>query len=280
MHSFFCHFFSKQRHLGAHGVTIPEAVGCFSAFIWTHLALAQDLVVPRFQSQRGSEVLIPRILSSMAVQAVELGCLSAWERKYKGFPPGPHPNDFLYKSDPGSFCLILFFFLGVVFLCFCLFVFNFVFSFGFSWLFLFSSGILPSLFSSLARVFAVYSCSSIWNQALRRQDCAQWMMQCALWDNSWFSLYMRKVRDMVENPHSGIPGKIFACSSISFIAVTAVSHCISTVPDVRGEEDWVNAAFLRVQCVLHCYPLREGDMQVHSINQADFVFGIQILWLP
>lgn len=95
-----------------------------------------------------------------------------------------------------------------------------------------------------------------------------------------FSLYMRKVRDMVENPHSGIPGKIFACSSISFIAVTAVSHCISTVLDVRGEEDWVNAAFLRVQCVLHCYPLREGDMQDHSINQADIVFGIQVLWLP
>ena len=123
MHSFSCHFFSKQRHLGAHGVTIPEAVGCFSAFIWTHLALAQDLVVPRFQSQRGSEVLIPRILSSMAVQAVELGCLSAWERKYKGFPPGPHPNDFLYKSDPGSFCLILFFFFLVVLYVFvCLFL--------------------------------------------------------------------------------------------------------------------------------------------------------------
>ncbi|RLW04354.1 hypothetical protein DV515_00005881 [Chloebia gouldiae] len=61
--------------------------------------------------------------------------------------------------------------------------------------------------------------------------------QCAFQDNSRLSLCMRKLRDMVENPHSGIPGKIFACISISFVAITAVSLCISTMPDVREEED-------------------------------------------
>ncbi|KAF4798265.1 potassium voltage-gated channel subfamily G member 2 [Turdus rufiventris] len=63
--------------------------------------------------------------------------------------------------------------------------------------------------------------------------------QCAFQDNSRLSLCMRKLRDMVENPHSGIPGKIFACISISFVAITAVSLCISTMPDVREEEDRV-----------------------------------------
>ncbi|NXN97338.1 KCNG2 protein, partial [Rhinopomastus cyanomelas] len=48
---------------------------------------------------------------------------------------------------------------------------------------------------------------------------------------------MRRLRDMVENPRSGVPGKIFACISISFVAITAVSLCISTMPDVRDEEE-------------------------------------------
>ncbi|NXH88940.1 KCNG2 protein, partial [Edolisoma coerulescens] len=72
--------------------------------------------------------------------------------------------------------------------------------------------------------------------------------QCAFRDNSRLSLCMRKLRDMVENPHSGIPGKIFACISISFVAITAVSLCISTMPDVREEED-------RGECSQKCYDI-------------------------
>lgn len=98
--------------------------------------------------------------------------------------------------------------------------------------------------------------------------------QCAFQDNSRLSLCMRKLRDMVENPHSGIPGKIFACISISFVAITAVSLCISTMPDVREEEDRVSAAFLRVKCVLRCCLLMEGDRQSRSCNHAGIVFNI------
>nr|XP_060630922.1 potassium voltage-gated channel subfamily G member 2 [Anolis sagrei ordinatus]XP_060630923.1 potassium voltage-gated channel subfamily G member 2 [Anolis sagrei ordinatus] len=61
--------------------------------------------------------------------------------------------------------------------------------------------------------------------------------ECAFEDTSRLRLCMRRLRDMVENPHSGIPGKIFACISVSFVAITAVSLCISTMPDLREEED-------------------------------------------
>lgn len=100
--------------------------------------------------------------------------------------------------------------------------------------------------------------------------------QCAFRDSSRLSLCMRKLRDMVENPHSGIPGKIFACISISFVAITAVSLCISTMPDVREEEDRVSAAFPGVECVLHCCLLRKGDRQNHSSRYAGFVFTIYL----
>ncbi|XP_038246989.1 potassium voltage-gated channel subfamily G member 2 [Dermochelys coriacea] len=72
--------------------------------------------------------------------------------------------------------------------------------------------------------------------------------QCAFQDNSRLGLCMRKLRDMVENPHSGIPGKIFACISVSFVAITAVSLCISTMPDLREEED-------RGECSRKCYDI-------------------------
>ncbi|XP_039379006.1 potassium voltage-gated channel subfamily G member 2 [Mauremys reevesii] len=72
--------------------------------------------------------------------------------------------------------------------------------------------------------------------------------QCAFQDNSRSGLCMRKLRDMVENPHSGIPGKIFACISVSFVAITAVSLCISTMPDLREEEE-------RGECSQKCYDI-------------------------
>ncbi|CAJ0936796.1 unnamed protein product [Ranitomeya imitator] len=61
--------------------------------------------------------------------------------------------------------------------------------------------------------------------------------QSALQDSGRLAQCMKHLRDMVENPHSGIPGKIFACLSVSFVAITAVSLCISTMPDFRDEED-------------------------------------------
>ncbi|KAI7799144.1 putative potassium voltage-gated channel subfamily G member 2-like, partial [Triplophysa rosa] len=51
---------------------------------------------------------------------------------------------------------------------------------------------------------------------------------------------MHSLRDMVENPHSGIPGKIFACLSVVFVAITAVTLCVSTMPDLREEEERVS----------------------------------------
>uniref|UniRef100_A0A8D2JFZ6 Potassium voltage-gated channel modifier subfamily G member 2 n=1 Tax=Varanus komodoensis TaxID=61221 RepID=A0A8D2JFZ6_VARKO len=72
--------------------------------------------------------------------------------------------------------------------------------------------------------------------------------QCAFEDSSRLRLCMRKLRDMVENPHSGIPGKIFACISVSFVAITAISLCISTMPDLREEEE-------RGECSQKCHDI-------------------------
>ncbi|XP_061598335.1 potassium voltage-gated channel subfamily G member 2 [Cololabis saira] len=57
---------------------------------------------------------------------------------------------------------------------------------------------------------------------------------------------MTRLRDMVENPHSGLPGKIFACLSVLFVAITAVTLCVSTMPDLREEEE-------RGECSSRCY---------------------------
>ncbi|NXG49012.1 KCNG2 protein, partial [Psilopogon haemacephalus] len=61
-------------------------------------------------------------------------------------------------------------------------------------------------------------------------------------------LCMSQLGDMLENPHSGVPGKIFACISISFVAITAVSLCIGTMPDVSEEQD-------QGQCSARCRAL-------------------------
>ncbi|XP_077453258.1 potassium voltage-gated channel subfamily G member 4a [Stigmatopora argus] len=57
---------------------------------------------------------------------------------------------------------------------------------------------------------------------------------------------MNWLQDMVENPQSGLPGKIFACLSVIMVAVTVVSLCISTMPDLREEED-------RGECSSKCH---------------------------
>ncbi|XP_061695122.1 potassium voltage-gated channel subfamily G member 1 [Syngnathoides biaculeatus] len=54
---------------------------------------------------------------------------------------------------------------------------------------------------------------------------------------SCLSRFMNKLRDMVERPHSGLPGKIFACLSVLFVTITAVNLSISTMPALRQEEE-------------------------------------------
>jgi potassium voltage-gated channel subfamily G protein 1 len=44
---------------------------------------------------------------------------------------------------------------------------------------------------------------------------------------------------MVERPHSGLPGKVFACLSVLFVTVTAVNLSVSTLPSLREEEEQV-----------------------------------------
>ncbi|XP_047435785.1 potassium voltage-gated channel subfamily G member 4-like [Mugil cephalus] len=45
------------------------------------------------------------------------------------------------------------------------------------------------------------------------------------------------LREVMENPHSGLAGKTFACLSIVMVLVTVISLCISTMPDLRDEEN-------------------------------------------
>ncbi|KAM9855335.1 voltage-gated potassium channel regulatory subunit KCNG1 [Aulostomus maculatus] len=54
---------------------------------------------------------------------------------------------------------------------------------------------------------------------------------------SRLSRCMGKLRDMVERPHSGLPGKIFACLSVLFVTITAINLSISTMPAMREEEE-------------------------------------------
>ncbi|XP_045844030.1 potassium voltage-gated channel subfamily G member 4 [Meles meles] len=65
-------------------------------------------------------------------------------------------------------------------------------------------------------------------------------------DPSRWGVFMHWLRETVENPRSGLPGKVFACLSILFVATTAVSLCVSTMPELRAEED-------KGECSQKCY---------------------------
>ncbi len=58
------------------------------------------------------------------------------------------------------------------------------------------------------------------------------------------SRWMGKLRDMVEKPHSGLPGKIFACLSVLFVTITAINLSISTMPAMREEEEYCKYQFV------------------------------------
>lgn len=72
------------------------------------------------------------------------------------------------------------------------------------------------------------------------------------------------LREVVENPHSGLAGKLFACLSVIMVMVTVVSLCISTMPDLRDEEtrvsmkDFIHLFFFFLTCspFLNCVPAR------------------------
>ncbi|XP_060693593.1 potassium voltage-gated channel subfamily G member 4a [Hemiscyllium ocellatum] len=68
----------------------------------------------------------------------------------------------------------------------------------------------------------------------------------ALGENTKLGHCMDKLRDMVENPQSGLPGKVFACLSIIFVTITVISICISTMPELRTGEE-------RDKCSQRCY---------------------------
>ncbi|XP_006897304.1 PREDICTED: potassium voltage-gated channel subfamily G member 2 [Elephantulus edwardii] len=61
--------------------------------------------------------------------------------------------------------------------------------------------------------------------------------ECALGASGRLAQGRRFLRDVVENPRSGLAGKLFACISVSFVAITAVGLCLSTMPDIRAEEE-------------------------------------------
>ncbi|XP_029947763.1 potassium voltage-gated channel subfamily G member 2-like [Salarias fasciatus] len=70
-----------------------------------------------------------------------------------------------------------------------------------------------------------------------------------------------RLREVMENPHSGLAGKAFACLSIVMVMVTVISLCISTMPDLRAEEK-------RGECSPKCHSM----FVVESICVAWFTF--------
>lgn len=72
------------------------------------------------------------------------------------------------------------------------------------------------------------------------EDLVEGEMLVDLVESSKCNRFMTQLRDMVENPQSGLPGKIFACLSVIFVTITVVNLSISTMPDLRAEEDQVS----------------------------------------
>lgn len=76
--------------------------------------------------------------------------------------------------------------------------------------------------------------------------------RCALGPDGRLARGRRRLRDVVDNPHSGLAGKLFACVSVAFVAVTAVGLCLSTMPDIRAEEERVSEGWGRLGPGLRC----------------------------
>uniref|UniRef100_A0A8C3IHM4 Potassium voltage-gated channel modifier subfamily G member 4 n=1 Tax=Chrysemys picta bellii TaxID=8478 RepID=A0A8C3IHM4_CHRPI len=93
---------------------------------------------------------------------------------------------------------------------------------------------------------------------------------CVLVEETQFEQFMNKLRDMVENPQSGLPGKVFACLSILFVATTAISLCVSTMPDLRAEEDRVRVGNVRHAACQGKHPSGLGQFYLPTICVAWF----------
>ncbi|XP_061743355.1 potassium voltage-gated channel subfamily G member 4-like [Nerophis ophidion] len=76
------------------------------------------------------------------------------------------------------------------------------------------------------------------------------------------------LREVVENPHSGLAGKIFACLSVIMVLVTVISLCISTMPDLRDEET-------RGECSQKCHSM----FVVESICVAWFTLEFMLRFI-
>ncbi|KAK1784841.1 hypothetical protein P4O66_018188 [Electrophorus voltai] len=81
-----------------------------------------------------------------------------------------------------------------------------------------------------------------------------------LLEETRYRRFMSWLRDMVENPQSGLPGKAFACTSVLMVAVTVISLCISTMPDLREEENRITRQLVPKFLVL-VSPWKDGWTQ-------------------
>lgn len=50
---------------------------------------------------------------------------------------------------------------------------------------------------------------------------------------------LHRLAEAMENPQAGVAGKVFAFLSVIMVAITVVSLCISTMPELQQEEDTV-----------------------------------------
>ncbi|XP_058860365.1 potassium voltage-gated channel subfamily G member 1-like [Acipenser ruthenus] len=75
------------------------------------------------------------------------------------------------------------------------------------------------------------------NEMYKREELTETDQPCEVPPVTRLGHCMGKLRDMVERPQSGLPGKIFACLSVLFVTITAVNLSISTMPALREEEE-------------------------------------------
>uniref|UniRef100_A0A667ZGP4 Potassium voltage-gated channel, subfamily G, member 4b n=1 Tax=Myripristis murdjan TaxID=586833 RepID=A0A667ZGP4_9TELE len=77
--------------------------------------------------------------------------------------------------------------------------------------------------------------------------------------------------EAVENPHSGSPGKVYACISVAMVMITVISLCISTVPELQKDE---RCAMFVVESICVVWFTFEFVVRFfHAQSKLDFVSG-------
>ncbi|XP_078143465.1 voltage-gated potassium channel regulatory subunit KCNG4-like [Centroberyx gerrardi] len=83
--------------------------------------------------------------------------------------------------------------------------------------------------------------------------------------------------EAVENPHSGMAGKVFACLSVIMVVVTVISLCISTMPDRQQEQGQCSpkcrSMFVVESVCVAWFTLEFVVRFSHAQNKLDFVRG-------